>query len=136
MASSISSAENSISFSCNNNLLISWLLSSGKRAGTKMFFFKKSYVWATWSFDIYPVQKKIHRHWVDNLEVIHCKKAWHRGWRPFFDDSWVIHFCSFMFWNKSDHRKYGFVLKQEKVITLSYHVHASFISKKDKYLYR
>ena len=25
-------------------------------------------------------------------------------------DSWVTHFCSFMFWNKSDHKKYGFVL--------------------------
>ena len=52
-----------------------------------------------------------------------------------------------MFWNKSDHKKYGFVLvlylfgilvllNQKKVIPLSYRVQASFINKKDKYLYR
>ena len=52
-----------------------------------------------------------------------------------------------MLCNKSDHKKYGFVLvlylfwvissfKSKKVIPLSYHVQASFINKKDKYLYR
>ena len=51
-----------------------------------------------------------------------------------------------MFWNKSDHKKYGFALvlylfwdisslkSEKKVTTLSYHVQASFINKKDKYL--
>ena len=28
----------------------------------------------------------------------------------FFNDSWVIHFCGFMLWNKSDYKKCGFVL--------------------------
>ena len=46
-------------------------------------FLKKSYVWATWSFYINPVQKKIHRGWADNVKAIHCKKACHWGWRPF-----------------------------------------------------
>ena len=52
-----------------------------------------------------------------------------------------------MFWNKNDHKKYDFILvlylfrdilallNQKKVITLGYQVQASFISKKDKYLY-
>ena len=30
--------------------------------------------------------------------------------KTFYDDSWVIHFCSFVFCNKSDLKKYGFVL--------------------------
>ena len=48
--------------------------------------------------------------WVDNVEVIHYKKAWNWGWRPSFDDSWVKHFCSFILWNKTDHKKYDFAL--------------------------
>ena len=35
------------------------------------FFFKKSYAWATWSVYKNLVQKKIHRRWADNVEVIH-----------------------------------------------------------------
>ena len=46
-------------------------------------FFKKRYVWATWYFYINPVQQKIHRRCVDNVEVNNYKKAWHWGWRPF-----------------------------------------------------
>ena len=34
------------------------------------YYLKRSYVWATWSFYINPVQQKIHRRWVDNVEVI------------------------------------------------------------------
>ena len=30
--------------------------------------------------------------------------------KTFFNDSWVIHFCGFMLWNKSDYKKCGFVL--------------------------
>ena len=30
--------------------------------------------------------------------------------KTFFYDSCVIHFYSFMFWNKLDHKKYGFAL--------------------------
>ena len=52
-----------------------------------------------------------------------------------------------MFWNKSDHEKYDFVLvlhlfrdissfKSEKGDNISYHVQTSFINKKDNYLYR
>ena len=41
----------------------------------QIYFLKKSYARATWSFYINPVQYKIHRQWVDNVEVIHCKKA-------------------------------------------------------------
>ena len=50
-----------------------------------------------------------------------------------------------MLCNKSDPKKYGFVLvlyfgilvllNQKKVIPLSYHIQALFINKKDKYLY-
>ena len=73
-------------------------------------FLKKSYVWATWSFYINPILQKIHRCWIDNVEIIDCRKAWHWKWRPSFYDSWVRHFCSFLFWNKFDHKKYGYVL--------------------------
>ena len=44
-----------------------------------------------------------------------------------------------MLCNKSDHKKYGLalvLLNQKKVIPVSYHVQASFINGKDKYLYR
>ena len=41
----------------------------------KYIFYKRSYVSATWSFYINLVQQKIHRRWVDNADVIHCKKA-------------------------------------------------------------
>ena len=48
-----------------------------------------------------------------------------------------------MFWNKSNHKKYGFLLvlylfqdissfKSEKGDNIKYHVHVSFINKKDK----
>ena len=90
------------------------------------------------------MQWKIYRHWADNIEVTHCKIAWHWGWR--LKSSWIIHFRSFMLWDKSDHKKCGFVLvlhlflsnqkkvipllvisNQKKVIPLSCHVQASFV---------
>ena len=30
--------------------------------------------------------------------------------KAYISDSWVMHFCCFIFWNNSDHEKYGFVL--------------------------
>ena len=41
----------------------------------KYIFFKRYYVWAKWSFYLNPLQYRNHRRWVDNVEVIHCKKA-------------------------------------------------------------
>ena len=58
-----------------NSLFIFQPLSSGKYAETKVSFFKKSYVLATWSFYINPVQQKISKRWLVNVEVINCKKA-------------------------------------------------------------
>ena len=110
MAPSISRTENSFSLSWNKNLNIFLSIIQWKTGWSKDIFLRKGYVWTTWSFYINPVQWKIHRRWVDNIEVIHCEKAWDSGWRPSFDDSWVIHFCSFMLWNESGHKKYGFVL--------------------------
>ena len=111
MAPSSSRAENSFSLSWNNNLnIFKYYPVDGGTGWSKDYFFKKSYVWTKWSFYINPVQWKIHRRWADSIEVIHCKKSWHSGWRPSFDDFRVIHFCTFMLWNKSGHKKYGFVL--------------------------
>ena len=106
MASSISSAENSF-FSVAITLYLFFKYYPMKNRLEQIYFQKRSYVWATWSFYINPAQQKIHRRWVDNLEVIHCKKLYIRS---SCDDSGVIHFCSFMLYNKNDHKKYDFVL--------------------------
>ena len=45
-----------------------------KKGWNKDIFLKKTYIGATWSFYINLVQQRINRHWVDNVEVIHCKK--------------------------------------------------------------
>ena len=45
-----------------------------KTGCNKYIFRKRSYVRATWSYYINPVQQKIHIPWVDNVEFIHCKK--------------------------------------------------------------
>ena len=110
------------------------------------YFLKKNYVWATWSFYITGFNRKPIDAGLIIQKSLIAKKAWHWKWRPSLYDSWVVHLCSSMFWNRSDHKKYGFVLvlypfrvlvlsNQEKVITLSCHVQYCFINKKDKYLY-
>ena len=65
----------------------------------------------------------------------------------FFDDSWVMHFCSFMFWNKSDRKEYGSILvlyrfrdissfKSEKGNTAKLSCIGFIYKQKNKCLYR
>ena len=110
MTPSISSAENSFSFSWSSNLNIFLSIIQWKTGWSKDIFLKKCYVWATCSFIYIQSNRKSIDCWVDNVEVIHCKQAWNSGWRSSFDDSWVIHFFTYMLWNKSDRKEYGFVL--------------------------
>ena len=64
-------------------------------------FLKKSYACGTWSFYISPVEQKIHRRWVNNVEVIDCKKLDIEN----EDFLFMRHFCGLMFWNKIDYKK-------------------------------